>query len=701
MKKILLLIVASTFAIGGAFAQQWNAKANQSATPKLIPNAQFSEKLNKVTPEKMSGFNGFTREGEEEVDYLKYMTYMPGDAEGAYTMNFHAIFGSFPATGKMAVGTVYDYRMVNNFAGNVITELNYWIGPNFSGLKYCIWDASTQELLWSKNGGLTNGGTSGKSVTIGCDYEVEANRPIIVGYEFTFKNGQVVLPIFDNGTPANGFVVDMTELGATQGFADLSAYLGCTFYVECLTEGSKSHPVNDVEVGTMYNSRAKAGQEYQNSIGITNWGKAPIYSLTYTYFDGEKDVTATVETQEGIPFLAKANVPYKAAAPGVGGKYETSFKVKAINGEADAYDGFTLVYEGEEYVIKDNEASANLLSVTNSAVRKAVIEEFTGTWCQYCPSGLVAMDKVEALYPNDAVVICAHVGDDSAPDAMTDQSYAELSFSIGQYPSALLNRYTLLDPYYGSGYGIEKDVESMRNMACEARMGVASELSDDEKSVSVTAIIEPTMALDSKDYVITYVLTEDGVQGYEQTNGFSKQAGKYAKEDLPEDLQFLYDESVYYKPTFNDVSRYITAVGGIQGSTQNMVFNAGKKVMHNYTITLPSSIANIDNVSVTAILMDAVSGEIVTAEKALIGESVFSTGLEDVVVSNNVKIAAEGGAIQVSGANGEVQVYTVAGQLVSNVSVNGTVSVPVFGANGTYVVRVVTAEGVTVKKIVL
>jgi hypothetical protein len=132
-----------------------------------------------------------------------------------------------------------------------------------------------------------------------------------------------------------------------------------------------------------------------------------------------------------------------------------------------------------------------------------------------------------------------------------------------------------------------------------------------------------------------------------------------------------------------------------------MVFTAGKKVMHNYTITLPTSIANIDNVSVTAILFDATSGEIVTAEKALIGESVFSTGLENVVVNNNVKISAESGAIQVSGANGEVQVYTAAGQLVSNVSVNGTVSVPVFGAKGTYVVRVVTAEGVTVKKVML
>lgn len=701
MKKILLLFVASTFAIGGAFAQQWNAKANQSAAPKLIPDAPFSLNLKNASIEKMAGMTGVTREGEDEqVDYLKYMTYYPLDEEKVGAVDFHQII-QMPTTGKMAVGTVYDYRMVNNFAGNVITEITYWLGPNFSGLKYCIWDASTQELLWSKNGGLASGGSEGKSVTIGCDYEIEANRPIIVGYEFTFKNGQVVLPIFDTATPSNGFVVNLGQTFPNQYPDAFLTLNGASFFVECLTEGQKSHPENDVMVGSMYKSRVKTGETYQNAIGITNWGKSPIYSLTYTYFDGEKDVTTTVESKTGIPYLAQANVPYSSVAPAVGGKYDTNFKIEAINGKEDGYVGMTINYEGETYEIKDNESSASLLSVSNSAIRKAVIEEFTGTWCQYCPSGLVAMDKVESLYPNDVAVICAHVGDASAKDEMTDQSYAELSFGVGQYPSALLNRYTLLDPYYGSGNGIEKDVEAMRASACEARMGVASELSDDEKSVSVTAIIEPTMALDSKDYIITYVLTEDGVQGYAQANGFSSKAGQFAKEELPEDLQFLYDENVYYMPTFNDVSRLITGVAGIEGSTANMVFTAKKKVMHNYTITLPSSIANIDNVSVTAILFDATSGEIVTAEKALIGESVFSTGLENVVVNNNVKISAEGGAIQVSGAKGEVQVYTVAGQLVSNVSVNGTVSVPVFGANGTYVVRVVTAEGVTVKKVML
>lgn len=702
MKKILLLFVASTFAIGGAFAQIWNAKATAPATPKLIPDAQFSEKLNKVTPEKMSGLNGFTREGEDEVDYLKYMTYMPGDAEGAYIMNFHALFNGFPQTGKMAVGTVYDYRMVNSFAGNVITELNYWIGPGFSSLKYCIWDAMTQELLWSKNGGLTSGGAEGKSVTVGCDYEVEANRPIIVGYEFTFKDATVKLPIFDNGTVPMGFVVDMTQLGATNGFANLGSQLGVTFYVECLTEGPKSHPVNDVEVGQMFSSRAHAGGEYSSTIGITNWGKAPIYSITYSYFDGEKEVTSTVDNEAGIPFLGKANMPYKATAPAVGGRYDVNLKIKSINGEEDGFAGYTITdYDGTVYDFKDNEASAGILSITNSAVRKVVVEEFTGMWCGWCPSGIVAMDKIEQAYPNDVAVICAHVGDSQSPDAMVDQSYAELSFGVGQYPSALLNRYTLLDPYYGTGNGIEKDVEAMRASACEARMGIASELSDDGKSVNVTAIVEPMMDLDVKDYSLTYVLTEDGVTGYEQTNYFAKEYGEISVDELPEDLKFLATAGPKYKPTFNDVSRLITGVGGIEGSFDNKVFTAGKKVMHNYTITLPSNIANIDNVSVTAILFDATSGEIVTAEKALIGESVFSTGLENVVVNNNVKISAEGGAIQVSGANGEVQVYTAAGQLVSNVSVNGTVSVPVFGAKGTYVVRVVTAEGVTVKKVML
>lgn len=707
MKKILLLLAAVSFTAISAGAQMWAPQAQTQAEPKLVPNADFS-KFNKVTAEKMSGLNGFTREGEEEVDYLKFMTYMPGDAEGAYIINFHKVFNGFPSTGTMAVGTVYDYRMVNNFAGNTITEINTWIGAGFSGLKYCIWDAATQEVLWSKSGGLTSGGTEGKSVNVTCDYVVEANRPIIVGYQFTFKNGTIQLPIFDTATPPMGFVVDMTELGATNGFADLTSYIGCTFFVECLTEGEKSHPINDVKVEGMFGTRAKVGEDYVNAVTITNFGKAPVKSVSYTYFDGEKNVQAEISSESlSIPFLGKANLPISAKSPIKGGMYDVKLTVDAINGSTDGYTGFSFTdVDGTEYAIKDNEAESYLLSVENSAVRKVVIEEFTGTWCQYCPSGIVAMDKVEKAYPKDVAVICAHVGDESAPDAMTDQSYAELSFSVGGYPSALLNRNVLVDPYYGSaepnsGKDISQDIEWMRGTACEARMGVASELSDDEKSINVTAIIEPTMDLESKNYSVTYVLTEDGVTGYEQTNGYASEVGQFTKEELPEDLQFLCDAGVYYKPTFNDVSRLITGVGGIEGSTKNMVFAAGRKVMHNYTITLPSSIADINNVSVTAILIDNNNGEIVTAEKALIGESAYATGLGKVETAPTAQITVNGGAVQVSQAVGEVQVYDAVGKLVANVTVDGTVSVPMFGTKGTYVVRVVTAEGVVVKKVVL
>ena len=42
---------------------------------------------------------------------------------------------------------------------------------------------------------------------------------------------------------------------------------------------------------------------------------------------------------------------------------------------------------------------------------KYKVEEFTGMWCGWCPSGIVAMDKIEQAYPNDVAVICAHVGD--------------------------------------------------------------------------------------------------------------------------------------------------------------------------------------------------------------------------------------------------------------------------------------------------
>ena len=68
--------------------------------------------------------------------------------------------------------------------------------------------------------------------------------------------------------------------------------------------------------------------------------------------------------------------------------------------------------------------------------RRAVIEEYTGAWCQYCPSGAVAFDQLSNNYTEEEVIMCAvHNGDGMA--LSNDADFAQ--FRNG-FPSGAINR---------------------------------------------------------------------------------------------------------------------------------------------------------------------------------------------------------------------------------------------------------------------
>ena len=68
--------------------------------------------------------------------------------------------------------------------------------------------------------------------------------------------------------------------------------------------------------------------------------------------------------------------------------------------------------------------------------KRVLIEDYTGTWCQYCPRVSYAVELVEAQ-TNDAVVVALH-GGSSDPFRFT----GTLPQSISGYPTAMLNRTT-------------------------------------------------------------------------------------------------------------------------------------------------------------------------------------------------------------------------------------------------------------------
>jgi thiol-disulfide isomerase/thioredoxin len=71
--------------------------------------------------------------------------------------------------------------------------------------------------------------------------------------------------------------------------------------------------------------------------------------------------------------------------------------------------------------------------------KRVLIEDFTGTWCGYCPRVAQAIDLVDAQ-TTDAVVVAIHRGND--PYNFAGSAALETQINLTGYPTAMLNRTT-------------------------------------------------------------------------------------------------------------------------------------------------------------------------------------------------------------------------------------------------------------------
>ena len=71
--------------------------------------------------------------------------------------------------------------------------------------------------------------------------------------------------------------------------------------------------------------------------------------------------------------------------------------------------------------------------------KRVLIEDYTGTWCQYCPRVSYAISQVR-LQTTDAVVVAIHRGSD--PYNFAAASTLETIIGLTGYPTGMLNRKT-------------------------------------------------------------------------------------------------------------------------------------------------------------------------------------------------------------------------------------------------------------------
>jgi hypothetical protein len=209
-------------------------------------------------------------------------------------------------------------------------------------------------------------------------------------------------------------------------------------------------------------------------------------------------------------------------------------------------------------------------------------EEATGTWCQWCPRGAVALKNMHDKYSGFFQGIAVHNND----PMMNPYYNASIAPKISGYPSALVDRGTKMDPSAMGGDFIKRiQIAPKGVMDIAAKYDAATKM----MSVSVETTLESNI---SGDFRIACAIVEDDVtgtaSGYNQSNAYagggSGVMGGFEK--LPNPVpasQMVYDHvGRLIAPTFSGLPN---AFGASASAGQKFVHNFSFEIDPNWDLT--------------------------------------------------------------------------------------------------------------------
>lgn len=227
------------------------------------------------------------------------------------------------------------------------------------------------------------------------------------------------------------------------------------------------------------------------------------------------------------------------------------------------------------------------------AQKNVLIEEATGTWCTYCPSGIYYIDSLHSVYDN-VISVAIHASWPTQPDPMAYQEYFEKS-KLANAPSANIGRRyndKNTDEWFAA-------VQEEMNQQPKASVEVTTQF--DEATRLLTSVITIT-ALENMEgtYTVGGVVTEDAVTGtsaaYNQSNIYANIWTKMGGfENMPDPIPS-------YMIAYDHVARQL--LGGYEGEGGFPVSLAkGQSYAQTFTYYLPAEY-NHNYVRVVGILLN-------------------------------------------------------------------------------------------------
>lgn len=267
----------------------------------------------------------------------------------------------------------------------------------------------------------------------------------------------------------------------------------------------------DVAIGTIQIDKFLVPGYYPVTATITNVGANTIESFyAISTIDGETGF----EEFSGLSIAPLSSYTFTLAEElliNADGLVDITLIADAPNGEADANPG-------------DNTALEQVLGMTRTPQKVALVEEFTGAWCQFCPDGAYNLDL--AVAQDNVVGMAIHNGDAMVPP----QEVELVDAYVGGFPSGMVDRFLFPDL---------SEVVAPRNswaarslertsVVAPAALSVVNSYNPDTRVLNVTVNAE-FLAASQEEYRISVAIVEDHVTGtgtgYNQVNFYNTEAG--------------------------------------------------------------------------------------------------------------------------------------------------------------------------------
>ncbi|MDA0325596.1 MAG: Omp28-related outer membrane protein [Bacteroidetes bacterium] len=307
-----------------------------------------------------------------------------------------------------------------------------------------------------------------------------------------------------------------------------------------------------------------------------------------TYYYGE-EVVFNVVGNNGANLTNQATISVVGGNELEGNTYTTSNE--GVVGFIASYEDLTSpVYE------------INVLPTATKFNQNVLIEDYTGTWCGYCPRISYAIELVEEQ-TTDAYVVAIHRGSTNPSSG----SYDPYNYSAGAlenliglegYPTGMLNRTTEWnspEPSYVN------QVINLTSGQADVGLALSPTLNDNTMNIDVNVKFGGQFSASNAKLVV-YVL-EDSLE-FNQTNYTSYYGGG----------------SVIPNFEHNHVLRAsLTNLLGDQIPASE--YSADNVYQVNFNGAVPSNVANTENMSVVAVVIDGSSNAAVNVRGADFGDT--------------------------------------------------------------------------------